>query len=64
MVHVPIPVPVTTPVAGSTVATVGSLLLHVPPGGVDDSVEVPPKQTVVPPVIAVGTGVTVNVAVA
>jgi hypothetical protein len=50
--------PVTTP-AKSTVAIAGLPLDHAPPGTTFESVVVPPRQTVVRPVIAGGTGFTV-----
>jgi hypothetical protein len=59
----PVPIPLTDPIPGSTVATVVLLLLHVPPvvasfNGVED-----PEQTLVAPVIDNGKGLTVTVAV-
>jgi hypothetical protein len=60
MVSVPAATPDTIPEAAPTVAMVMSLLLHVPPPGVDARVEVNPVQTLVVPVIAVGLGLTVT----
>jgi hypothetical protein len=46
-----VPTPSTTPVAGSTLAIVLSLLLHVPPGVISLNVVVDPTHTPVVPVI-------------
>ena len=58
---VPAPAPKTLPVE-PTVATVISLLLHVPPPA-SDKVVVNPEQTLRLPSIAVGNGLTVTTAV-
>ena len=56
--------PVITPVVSPAVATAVLLLLHVPPPGVSNKLEVKPEQTVFVPVIAAGNGFTVTIAVA
>ena len=61
--EVPDDTPVTTPVAGSTVATAGVALLHVPPAVASPNVVVDPTHTERVPVIAAGNGLTVTVAV-
>jgi hypothetical protein len=53
----------TIPVPAPTVATAVLLLVHVPPVGVDASVDVLPKQIPVVPVMAVGIAFTVTTAV-
>ena len=65
MLAVPVATPVTTPVAPSTEAMAGSLLLQVPPVTVALNVVVVPTQAVVVPVIipAVVAGVMVRVSV-
>jgi hypothetical protein len=68
IIAVPKLTPVTTPVAGSTVATAASLLLHAPVPPVNvvlDKVDVVVGQTVAAPVIvpAVGAALTVTVVV-
>jgi hypothetical protein len=60
---IPVATPVTTPVAASTVAIAGVLLVQVPPVGVLDNVRVPPTHAVAVPAIAVGKALTVTVAV-
>ena len=62
MAVVPALRPVTTP-PPFTVPVAGVLLLHVPPGGVDDNVVVEFSHTVVPPVITPGRLFTVTVSV-
>lgn len=62
MVAVPNDTPVTTPVVEATQAA-GELLLHTPPGVEHESVMLEPAQNIVAPVIAVGSGLTVKVAV-
>jgi hypothetical protein len=64
IVHVPAATPVTTPVAGFTVAIEVLLLVHVPPAGVLDKVLMPPIVAVVVPEIVVGDAVTVTSLVA
>jgi hypothetical protein len=67
MVVVPVPIAVTKPVLGFTVATAVLLLLHTPPTVLEASVVVAPTFTVVVPVIAAGCAgalVTVNTRVA
>ena len=66
IVAVPLPIPVTTPVAGFTMATVPSLLLHVPVKVRSARVVTVPVQMSDAPVIAatVGTGFTFTPAVA
>jgi hypothetical protein len=55
---------VTTPVLRSIAATVGLLLVHVPPEGEENNGDItPPEQSVVTPSIAVGNGLTVTVVV-
>jgi len=54
MIHVPAPVPTTTPL-GLTVAIDGLLLLHEPPGVLSESVTVPPTQVLDAPRIESGT---------
>ena len=61
MTAAPTATPVTMPVAAVTVAMPGFPLVHVPPDTALPSVVVPPKHTVVLPVIA-ETGLTVNIA--
>ena len=63
IVVVPATPPVTIPVEEPTVATVVTLLDHVPPPGVELNVVVVPGQILLFPVIAVGIGLTVNVTV-
>jgi hypothetical protein len=60
MVVVPAASPVTRPVEGSMVATVGAVLDHVPPAVVLLSVNVPSIQIKDPPVIGAGNGFTVR----
>jgi hypothetical protein len=55
--------PVTTPVVGSTAATVALLLVHVPPDVVDERVELAPEQIEVVPENVPGVGFTVRMAV-
>ena len=55
--------PVTTPVVNPTVATAVLLLVQLPPPGVSPRFVVDPEQTVLIPVIAVGNGLTVTIAV-
>jgi hypothetical protein len=62
MTDVPAETPVTTPVAGSTVATPGVALLHVPSSVASLSVIVEPSHTLERPVIAAGKGSIVTVA--
>ena len=50
---------VTSPVVASMAATVGLLLVHIPPGVASLSVVVPPSQTVESPVITDGSPNTV-----
>lgn len=64
MVTTPAPIPVTTPVAGSTVALVGAVLVHVPPAALLVSVMVAPTQTDDGPAIGEGVAVTVTTFVA
>jgi hypothetical protein len=52
--------PLTTPEVAFTEATLGLLLLHAPPGIASLNVVVPPTQSVVIPVIALGNGLTVT----
>jgi hypothetical protein len=61
--EVPADIPVTTPVEEPTVATVGLLLLHVPPDVVFVRLVVAPTQATTVPPIAAGNGLTVSVAV-
>ena len=63
MVADPAATPVTTPVEASTVATVASDDVHVPPVVADANCVVKPEHTFVAPVIAatVGNGLTVTV---
>lgn len=56
--HMPVLMPVTTPVDGLTDTSVQPVL-HVPPAGVQDNAVVPPMQTVAVPVMGPGTGLTV-----
>jgi hypothetical protein len=58
MVVEPGATPVAMPVVASIVATVGSLLIHVPAGDKSDNVVVLPWQTVNVPVIKFGGGFT------
>ena len=60
IVTFPVVTPVTTPVVRSTVPFAGVLLLHVPPVGVELNVIVVPGHTEEGPVIAAGSGFTVN----
>jgi hypothetical protein len=60
MFAVPAVTPVTTPFAEPTVAIAMSLLLHVPDAVASVNVMVEPWHTVVAPVIAAGTGLTVT----
>ena len=60
----PGPVPVTTPVAVTTVAVPGALLVHVPPGAESLSAVVAPAQTYFMPLIAEGARFTMTDAVA
>ena len=62
MTDVPAVTPVTTPPA-VMVATTGVALLHVPPAVTLLKVVVEPMQTLVVPVIAAGSGLTVTVVV-
>jgi hypothetical protein len=64
IVAVPAAAPVTIPVPTPTVAIAVLLLLHVQPAGVVVSVVVRPTHKLVLPVIGVGNGLTVTVAVA
>jgi len=64
IVAVPAAAPVTIPVPTPTVAIAVLLLLHVHPAGVVVSVVVRPTHKLVLPVIGVGNGLTVTVAVA
>ena len=57
-------IPLTTPVAGITVATAGSPLVHVPPMVASSSVTVSPTHTCVGPLIGPGAAITVTVVVA
>jgi len=59
-VHVPPPMPVTTPVAGFTVAIVGQAIDQVPPGVAFVKVIVDPVHTVVGPTIGTGDVTTVT----
>lgn len=61
MVAVPTDAPETIPVVLPIAATVGALLLHVPPGAAELSVELVPRQIVENPVMTPGVGVTVIV---
>lgn len=66
IVEVPAATPCTVVVVlgpAVTVATVMSLLVHVPPAVRSVQVILEPAQTVASPVIAAGTGLTVNNAV-
>jgi hypothetical protein len=56
MVLVPTAMPLTIPEDVPMVATVGVLLVHVPPVGVLPSVEGVPEQTLIAPVKADGWG--------
>lgn len=56
MVAKPGATPVTVPVDAPTVAIPGERLLHVPPAGVEDKVEVQPTSIKKVPVIEVGVG--------
>jgi hypothetical protein len=62
MTDVPAVTPVTTPPA-VMVATAGVALLHVPPAVTLLKVVVEPMQTLVVPVMAAGSGLTVTVVV-
>jgi len=62
MTELPADTPVTTPPA-EIVATAGDALLHVPPAVALLRVLVAPTQTLVMPVIAAGSGLTVTVVV-
>ena len=57
----PVEIPETIPVDEPMVATEVLLLLHMPPGVASESVVVVPAHKLVAPVIAAGTGFTVNV---
>lgn len=61
---VPPDTPVTTPVAGLTVAIIVLALLQVPPGVGSLKVVVNPAQTTGMPVIGRGVGLTVTVVIA
>ena len=63
MVAVPAPTPLSIPVEDPTVATVGVLLLQLPPEGVHDNVTVDATQISVVPVIVPGFGFIVAVLV-
>ena len=63
IVVVPANTPVTIPVEEPIVATVGVLLLHVPPVVASLNVVVEPSQTVNVPVIPAGDGLTVTIVV-
>ena len=63
IVEFPAATPVTTPVAATTVAFDGTLLVHVPPAGDELSVVVLPIQAVADPVMADGEASTVTVRV-
>jgi hypothetical protein len=63
IVAVPATIPVTTPVAETTVATEVLLLLHVPPVDVLVNAIVKPSHTVDEPDMAAGSGLTVITAV-
>jgi hypothetical protein len=63
MVLVPVATLFTIPVPAPTVATAVLLLVHVPPVGVDTKVDVLPRHIPVVPVMAVGWGFTVTIAV-
>lgn len=60
--EVPATSPVTTPVE-DPIITLELLLVHVPPAGVEFNVVVDPIHTFSVPVIAVGSGLTVAIAV-
>lgn len=60
MTEVPGLVAYTTPDVGSTVATLLTLLLQVPPAGESVSADVLPVHIVVEPMMADGSGLTVN----
>jgi hypothetical protein len=60
MVEVPGDTPVATPELTPTVATAVTLLVQMPPVGVDDRLDVVPTQKVNVPVIGVGSGLTVT----
>ena len=62
MVAIPGVVPLTTP-AASTLVTVASLLLHVPPADVQARLMVLPTHTLVVPVIDAGADDTVAITV-
>lgn len=59
MLQVPKATPVTKPLDEPTEAINGLLLLHVPPGVAQVSVEVPPGAIIVVPKIDAGAGFTV-----
>jgi hypothetical protein len=59
-VQVPPPIPVTTPVVGLTVAIVGQVIDHVPPGVEFVKVIVDPVHTEVGPTIGTGDVTTVT----
>ena len=63
MPHVPAETPVTTPVAGFTVAIAGFPLDQLPPPVASVKVVVDPTAVVVVPPIAAGAGTTVKVIV-
>ena len=63
IVAVPASTPVTTPLPDPTVATATLLLLHVPPGTASAKLDVKPWQTLIVPVIAEGSGLTITTAV-
>lgn len=61
IVAVPKEAPVTKPLVRSTVATVGLLLIHVPPSALSNNVTDDPRQTICGPPIGPGVGRIVNV---
>ena len=63
MLAVPVATPVTTPVVATTVATPVEPLVQVPPGVALASAVVAPWHMLSVPVIAAGSGCTVNVLV-
>ena len=63
IVAVPTAPPVIAPVAPTTEAMPGALLVHVPPAGVLLSIVVVPTQIEVLPVMVVGSGLTFTVTV-
>ena len=64
MSDVPFEIPVTTPLEEPTVATAGTLLIHVPPPGEELNVLVEPVQRPSTPVMAPGEELTVTVVAA